>query len=96
MIYRTQILVCSANNNDTMLMILKKGMSEKPNGMQEMAYTIDAHDSDKIVVLQAWESKEKFIAFQNSLSSEQAAKFAAVLASQTECWHRDGLTLSMS
>jgi len=75
-------------------MVLKKGLSEKPEGMQKMVYTVDAHDSDKIIVLQAWESKELFTAFQNSLSSEQAAGFAAMLASQAECWHSDGLMLS--
>jgi len=94
MIYRTQIIVCSANSKDQMLMILKKGQSEMPKGMLKMAFTIDAHDDDKLIVLQSWDSKESFSAFQESLSSEQAAGFASVMASHAECWHNDSLTLS--
>ncbi len=92
MIYRTQIITCSADNTDKMLMILKKGQSEMPNGMLKMSFTTDANDDDKFIVLQSWDSKESFIAFQGSLSKEQAAGFAAVIASHAECWYNDSLT----
>ena len=94
MIYRTQIIVCSADSKDKMLMILRKGQSEMPKGMLKMAFTIDAYDDDKFIVLQSWDSKDSFFAFQKSLSSKQAAGFAAAMASHAECWHNDSLTLS--
>ncbi len=96
MMYRSQILVCNANKREQMLMALEKGLADKPKGMLEMTFSADAHDDNTIVVLQAWESKESGVAFQASLSSEQKAGYAALVASRAECWHREYLSLPAS
>ena len=96
MIYRSQILVCNTDKRDKMLMALKKGLMDKPKGMLEMAFSADAHDDATIVILQTWESRASCVAFQASLSSEQAAGFAALLASKAESWHSELLSLPAS
>lgn len=92
MIYRSQIIVCTANKRIHLLAALEN--SPKPPGMMEMSFSADAHDDDTIVILQTWESKDSCDAFLASMSSEQRAGFAALTASRSECWHEEQLTLS--
>ncbi|MFT5515924.1 MAG: heme-degrading monooxygenase HmoA [Rhodothermales bacterium] len=96
MMYRSQILVCNAGKRDQMLMALDKGLAHKPNGMLAMAFSADAHDDNTIVIVQTWESKDSCTAFQASLSAEQAAGFAALVASKAEGWHREVLSVTVS
>jgi heme-degrading monooxygenase HmoA len=96
MIYRTQILVCQKSMRDKMLMALKKGQADKPTGMLGMAVSADAHDDDTIVILQTWESKAAAVAYQASLSPEQAAGYSALLVSRAEAWHTEPLSLPVA
>lgn len=79
-----------------MLMALEKGLADNPKGMLEMTFSADAHDDDTIVILQTWESKASCVAFQASLSSEQAAGYSALLVSRAEAWHTEPLSLPVA
>ena len=79
-----------------MLLALEKGLTEKPEGMGEMVFSADVHDGNTITILQSWESKVACLAFQSSLSTEQAAGFAALVATKAECWHHEILSLATS
>jgi len=96
MIYRTQIIVCQADKRDMLLMALKKGAAAGVPGMTAQTFSVDAHDGDTLVILQAWKSKEAAMTFQASLPSEKAAMFASLMATRTMCWHSEPLSLSAS
>jgi len=96
MIYRTQIIVCQADKRDTLLGALKKGAAAGVPGMTAQTFSVDAHDDDTLVILQAWESKQAAVTFQESLPSEKAAMFASLMTSRTMCWHSETLSLPAS